>query len=262
MPVDNDLYNRMPTAWWDEHGFLNFLRTGVNPARFGYFHSVLVDRLGIEPSGKRALDIGCGGGLLAEEFAQLGCQVTGIDPAPAAIEVAKAHAEGAGLTIEYRVAAGEQIPYDDESFDIVYCCDVLEHVNDLDKVMAETARVLKPEGIYFYDTINRTMQSKLILIKLAQDWKWTRLAPPNLHDWKMFIKPHELHDLMFRYGIENRESVGISSGVSAIQLMRTILKLKRGEITYGEFGRRAGLQASRSTAVAYMGYGIKSPPTK
>src|SRR3712207_8879183 len=133
MPIDNDVYNRHAARWWDEDEPLNMLHGSVTPARFGYFAAV-VQRLGRDPSDLSALDIGCGGGFLAEEFARLGCRVVGVDPSTTSIETARRHAAGAGLDITYVVGAGEQLPVDDCSFDIAYCCDVLEHVSDLDRV--------------------------------------------------------------------------------------------------------------------------------
>jgi len=143
MPVDNEIYNRLSSTWWDEQGFLNILRTAANPGRFGYFREVLLKQVGVDPAGKKALDVGCGGGLLAEEFARLGCQVTGIDPSEPSLATARAHARQSGLDIEYRVGVGEALPFADEAFDLVYCCDVLEHVNDLAQVLAEISRVLR-----------------------------------------------------------------------------------------------------------------------
>src|SRR4051795_8092603 len=99
--IDNGVYDRLAEGWWDENGVLHFLRTGMNPGRFGYFREVLVERLGRNPRGLATLDIGCGGGLLAEEFAGLGCRVTGIDPSAASVAAARAHAADAGLDIEY-----------------------------------------------------------------------------------------------------------------------------------------------------------------
>ena len=87
------------------------------------------------------------------------------------------------------------------SFDVVYCCDVLEHVNNVPQVIAETARVLRPGGTYLYDTINRTLRSRWIVIKLLQEWRWTALMPPGLHDWKLFIRPAELQRELVRHGL-------------------------------------------------------------
>ncbi len=146
MPVDNELYDQLAWTWWDEHEILNALRILLNPGRFGYFVEVLVDRLKIDPKDNQVLDVGCGGGLLAEEFARLGCHVTGIDPSEPSLAVARAHALQEGLAIEYREGVGESLPFADACFDLVYCCDVLEHVNNLEAVISEIARVLKKDG--------------------------------------------------------------------------------------------------------------------
>jgi 2-polyprenyl-6-hydroxyphenyl methylase / 3-demethylubiquinone-9 3-methyltransferase len=132
---------------------------------------------------------GCGGGFLAEEFARLGFDVVGVDPSAVSIEAARAHAAASSLNIDYRVGAGEQLLVEDGMFDVAYCCDVLEHVSDLDRVISETARVLKPGGLYLFDTVNRTLQSKLVAIKIAQEWPLTRVVDTPMHDWQMFIKP-------------------------------------------------------------------------
>ena len=210
MGIDNDLYDRLSDSWWDEDGVLNLLRVAMNPPRFGYFSEVLSSVLHADPHGKTALDVGCGGGLLAEEFAALGCTVTGLDPSLASLKAAGTHAEKQKLDISYLAALGERIPFENASFDIVYCCDVLEHVTDLDKVISEIARVLKPDGVFFFDTLNRTLKSRLVAIKLWQDWKWTRFMPRNLHVWEMFIKPRELSDIMRSCGMATGEVVGIA----------------------------------------------------
>ena len=201
------LYNRLAATWWDENEVLNVLRISLNPARFSYFRAVLLEQVHLDPRGKKTLDVGCGGGLLAEEFARLGCNVTGIDPSEPSIAVARAHATQEGLAIEYFTGVGESLQFADASFDIVYCCDVLEHVNDLGAVIAEIARVLKKDGFFFYDTINRTFMSRIISIKLLQEWKATRVMPPNLHDWKLFIKPAELQAHMSAHRLETKRNL-------------------------------------------------------
>jgi 2-polyprenyl-6-hydroxyphenyl methylase/3-demethylubiquinone-9 3-methyltransferase len=258
MPVDNTLYNRPGDIWWDETAGLSMLRTALNPARFGYFRRVLTERLHINPHAKVTLDVGCGGGLLAEEFARLGCQVTGIDPSEPSLEIAWAHAAASGLSIDYRAGVGEALPFPDRSFAIVYCCDVLEHVTDLDLVIAEIARVLTAGGVFFYDTINRTFLSKLFAIKLAQEWRATRFAPPNLHDWDQFIRPTELQILMTRHGLEPQEVVGLSVGARPIAGLRAIRQYKRGAITAGDLGRRLMARVSRNLSGSYAGYAIKA----
>src|SRR5262245_15034770 len=167
----------MAAGWWDASGFLHVL-AALNPARFGYMRRVLVEELRLSTAGLHVLDVGCGGGLLAEEFTRLGCALTGVDPSAASLAVARAHAADRGFLIAYHRALGESLPFARGSFDVVYCCDVLEHVADVSRVIAETARVLRSGGIYFYDTINRTLRSRLIMIKLLQDWPWTAMMPP------------------------------------------------------------------------------------
>lgn len=260
--IDNGIYDRMADTWWDDTGFLSLLRTSLNPVRFGYFSDILLGRPGMDPARIRALDIGCGGGLLAEEFARLGCHVTGIDPSVRSIEAARAHAAESGLAIDYQVGTGEDLPFEDSSFDVVYCCDVLEHVTDLDAVIAETARVLKPGGIYFYDTINRTVRSRLVFIKLYQEWEWSSFMPPNAHDWDMFIRPDELKQNLERHGIEHRDIAGIVPGVNPLSFIRLLRAAKRGTVPYATVGERAGLHAGKDISVSYMGYGIRAgaPP--
>jgi len=257
MPVDNTLYNQPGDIWWDETAGLSMLRTALNPARFGYFRSVLTQRLRIIPHGKATLDVGCGGGLLAEEFARLGCHVTGIDPSEPSLETARAHAAASGLSIDYRTGVGEALPFPDQSFEIVYCCDVLEHVTDLERVIAEIARMLIPGGVFLYDTINRTFLSKLFAIKLAQEWRATRFAPPHLHDWEQFIRPTELQALMSRHGLEPQEMVGLSLGVCPIATLRAIRQYKRGAMTAGDLGRQLRARVSRNLSGSYAGFAIK-----
>jgi 2-polyprenyl-6-hydroxyphenyl methylase/3-demethylubiquinone-9 3-methyltransferase len=260
MPVDNTLYDRMADTWWDEGGLLNAL-TALNPARFGYMRRVLTENLHLVPATLCVLDLGCGGGLLAEEFARLGCTVTGVDPSEESVAAARTHAAGQGLPITYRAASGEALPFAGASFDVVYCCDVLEHVSDLGGVIAETARVLKPGGIYLYDTINRTARSRLIVITLLQGCKWTAVMPPGLHDWNMFIKPDELRRLLEGQGLVPAGLTGLKPRANLLQVVRVLRQCRRGLISHTEAARQVRPGESRDTSVAYMGYARKPAPT-
>lgn len=257
MPVDNELYNRPGDIWWDEHEMLSMLRTMLNPARFGYFRQTLTERLKLDLRDKQTLDIGCGGGLLAEEFARLGCQVTGIDPSEPSLATARAHARQSGLEIAYRQGVGEQLPFADASFDLVYCCDVLEHVNDLEQVIAETARVLKPGGVYCFDTINRTLFSKFAAIKLMQEWKATAFLPPHLHAWEQFIKPAELTGALTRHGLEPQEMRGMTPERNLLVLLLALRRFKRGEIPFSRLCELARFKAGGNKLASYMGYALK-----
>ena len=257
MPVDNLLYDRLAAGWWDERGFLHAL-AALNPARFGYMRRVLADELHLDLTGLRVLDVGCGGGLLAEEFARLGCGVTGVDPSAESLAVARAHAAAQGLDIRYERAGGEALPFASGSFDVVYCCDVLEHVNDVGQVIAESARVLRPAGVYLYDTINRTWQSRLVVIALLQEWRWTALMPPRLHDWNMFIRTEELARLLVQCGLEPGGLTGLRPRANPLHIVRALRQRKRGVISYAEAVARMDLGESPDTSLSYIGYARKT----
>jgi 2-polyprenyl-6-hydroxyphenyl methylase / 3-demethylubiquinone-9 3-methyltransferase len=256
MAVDNEIYNRSGDIWWDEHEPLNTIRTAINPARIEYFTRVL-RQLGIDPAGKTVVDIGCGGGLFAEEWARMGARVIGVDPSAPSLQTARAHAESQGISIDYREGTGEKLPLEDASVDIACCVDVLEHVSNLDAVLAETARVLRPGGVYLFDTINRTRLSKFVMIKLFQDWRFTAWMPPKLHAWEQFITPDELRSAMRRSGLDGRDIVGIGPGLKPPTLIRLMRRLRKGKISHGEFGRRAQFVVSKDTRVSYAGYASK-----
>jgi 2-polyprenyl-6-hydroxyphenyl methylase/3-demethylubiquinone-9 3-methyltransferase len=257
MPVDNEIYNRLSETWWDENEPLGLLRTVLGPVRFGYFRRVLLEEHKSEPRRIKGLDLGCGGGLLAEEFARLGCQMTGIDPSEGSLATARKHAQRSALEVAYRKGVGEQIPFPYASFDMVICCDVLEHVNDVALVTQEIARVLTPGGIFFYDTINATFWSWLVAIKVAQEWKLTRFLPQNLHDWQHFIKPRDLQLYMQRSGLQNQETKGMSPRGNPIAAISQLLRYKRGKITLAELGRRINLEETDDTSIMYMGHALK-----
>jgi 2-polyprenyl-6-hydroxyphenyl methylase/3-demethylubiquinone-9 3-methyltransferase len=260
VPIDNDVYDRLGRSWWDEGNPLNVLHGSITPGRFAYFREVLMYRLNGQVSGLRALDIGCGGGFLAEEFARLGCDVVGVDPSTVSIETARAHAASSSLKIDYRVGSGEQLPVEDSTFDLVYCCDVLEHVSDLDRVVSETARVMKPGALYLFDTVNRTLTSKFLAIKVMQEWPLTRIFDAPIHDWQMFIKPAELAGALARHGLHVGEMVGLGPRATIPTLLVGFIKARQGRITYGELSRRLDAGRVRSTAVSYMGFATKAEP--
>ena len=197
---------------------------------------------------------------MAEEIARLGAAVIGIDPSAASIATARAHAAGSGLEIDYRVGSGERLPADDGCADVVYCVDVLEHVADLDAVIGETARVLKPGGLYLFDTINRTRLSKLVVIKLSQQWAATAWMPPGLHDWDQFITPAELGDSLARHGLGQHDLTGMSPGISPPALIRLLRQVKKGKLSYADFGRQAAFTLTSNLRVSYLGHATKNAP--
>ena len=255
--IDNDLYNADGDRWWQPDSPLYLIHSSLNPARVGYFKRKLLSELKVDPRGKAALDLGCGGGVLGEEIARMGFDVTGIDPSAHSLRIAAAHALAGGLRISYEQGSGEAIPRRDGSFAVVFCCDVLEHVRALPKVIAEIARVLRPGGVFCYDTLNRTIRSKWAAIHVAQSWKRWAIAPPNLHVWDMFIKPEELKALLRQNGLEWKEHRGMGPNVSPLKFCGFLRQRARGALSYKELGERVFAVEKNSLGIMYLGYAIK-----
>ncbi|MBK1636918.1 bifunctional 2-polyprenyl-6-hydroxyphenol methylase/3-demethylubiquinol 3-O-methyltransferase UbiG [Rhodovulum adriaticum] len=198
---DLTIYDDAAAQWWSDD--LRWVRTLRNmvPGRLDWF-----DRFVSWP-GTQALDLGCAGGFMAEAMDARGAQVTGIDPSAPAIAAARAHAAQTGRDIRYDTGVGEDLPYPDAAFDIVVCVDVLEHVSDLDRVLAQVARVLKPGGTFLYDTINRTLLARFGVVTVAEDI--LGLLPRGTHDPAMFIRPKELDRALTGAGLVCGERVGL-----------------------------------------------------
>jgi 2-polyprenyl-6-hydroxyphenyl methylase/3-demethylubiquinone-9 3-methyltransferase len=256
--IDNDVYERLGASWWDETSLLNLLHGSFTPARFGYFRGVLDRRFGAAAAGRRVLDIGCGGGFLAEEFAALGYRVMGIDPSPVSVSAARAHAAQRGLRIGYLAGTGEELPVGDASFGVACCCDVLEHVTDVDRVIGEVARVLEPGGLFLFDTVNRTLKSRLLAVKAVQEWRLTRLTDVALHDWDLFITPAELTAVLRRHGLTPGEITGLAPRANPLAVLRAYGGARRGRISYGELSRRLDVGLVASTALSYLGFAAKA----
>ena len=255
--IDNAIYLAAGDVWRRPDSPFFLMQSSFDPARVGYFKRKLLNELNVDPGGKAALEVGCGGGILCEEIAGLGFDVTGIDPAAHALRLAADHARAAGLRITYEQGSGEAIPFRDGSFDVVFCCDVLEHVRDVGQVVAEISRVLKPGGVFCYDTLNRTFLSKLVAIKIAQVWKRWAFAPPHLHVWEMFIRPRELIALLGQNGLEWREHRGLGPNVSALKFLGQLRQRARGKLTYQELGERLFAVESGNPGIMYIGYAVK-----
>jgi 2-polyprenyl-6-hydroxyphenyl methylase / 3-demethylubiquinone-9 3-methyltransferase len=257
MVIDNDIYNRLGGTWWDEDSPLAALHGSMTVGRMRYFCRVLaqLDRLPRGAGAVTALDIGSGGGFLAEEFCRLGFTVTGVEPSEVSVRTARAHAAAAGLNIDYRVGVGERLPEGEDAFDVVYCCDVLEHVNDVDRVLAETARVLRPGGVYLFDTPNRTLAAKLVT-KASQQWRLTRVIDAQAHDWTMFLRPEELAAQARRHGLQVHEIVGLGPRAGAWTVLTALRDLRRDRLSYLQVSERLDMGRTRSTRFFYMGYAV------
>jgi len=255
--IDNDMYQYGGDQWWKGNNVYHLLKGSVNPCRFPYFLKTYSQTLARDPLKKLAIEVGCGGGILAEEIASAGFNLIGIDPAEKSLETARKHAKILNLKIDYQLGAGENIPFPDNHFDVLFCCDVLEHVRDLPKCIAEFNRVLKPGGVFFFDTFNRNFLSKLIVIKIWQEWKSTAMMPPKLHVYEMLIKPKELQQLMLANDFGKMEFRGMSPNINPIKMIKLLRQRASGKITYEELSNQMKLKESNDTKVGYMGYGIK-----
>ena len=191
-PAEAAHFGRMAAEWWDPKGSSAMLHR-LNPVRLGYVRETIDRHWGSEPAdrhplaGRRALDVGCGAGLLCEPLARLGAAVTGIDAAPEAIAAARTHAAGQGLSIDYR--AGELDQLGDARFDLVTAMEVIEHVVDPAAFVVRLTARLAPGGILILSTPNRTPLSRLALITVAEG---TGMIPSGTHDWTKFIAPDEM----------------------------------------------------------------------
>jgi len=254
--ADTTLFDKLAGTWWDENTYFHMLRTMVNPWRLTYLAGI-IKNLGLEPSNARLLDVGCGGGLLSEELHLMGFDVTGIDPSKESIAVARNHALRQGLRIDYQIASAEALPFANAAFDVVTCCDVLEHVPRWQAAVQEISRVLKPAGLFFYDTINRTAASRLVFVEVVQNWALTRIAPKHLHVWEMFITPRELARYLEHVNLRNQGVQGARFGKNAIQAFFLILQHRKGRITAARLGEMLQLMATRSLALSYAGFATK-----
>ncbi len=261
MEINNAVYDRKGHAWWDENedGSLISLRYLSNPVKFSYIQSVISDQWPDRPTKPSLLDVGCGGGYLSEELARSGLSVTGIDSSSATIGTARDHARQSGLDIAYLEGRGEALPFASARFDFVCCCDVLEHVADPALIIAEVARVLKPGGLFFYDTINRTLASRLVMIKIMQEWQNTAFLEPHIHLWHMFIKPRELIAMLTTHGLVNQDLKGLGPGPNVIAHYLNLRRRARGRIGWAELSRRLHLRISTNLAMTYVGYALKLP---
>jgi 2-polyprenyl-6-hydroxyphenyl methylase/3-demethylubiquinone-9 3-methyltransferase len=212
-PAEVAKFERMAAEWWDPDGKFKPLHK-LNPVRLAYVRDRVCAHFGRDPNagrpfaGLRVLDIGCGGGLIAEPMARLGADVIGADPAPANIEVARLHAARSGLAVDYRATTAEDFGAAGETFDVVLALEVVEHVADRDAFLAACAALVRPGGILVLATINRTPKAFALAIVGAE--LLLRWLPRGTHRYDQLVRPDELQDSIERAGLTVINRAGAS----------------------------------------------------
>lgn len=193
----------------------------------------------------RVLDVGCGGGFLANYLASEGCKVTGVDTSENSLEIARVTDDT--QSVKYIRASAYNLPFPDESFDVITCTDFLEHVSAPKRVVDEIARCLKPNGFFFFNTFNKNWLTNILVIKLVS--RFIINAPKNFHVYDMFIKPKQMRDWIFKAGLEMVELHGVRPRFMQLPILKLIFK--------GTVDPHFKFKRTHSTLVSYTGVARK-----
>lgn len=205
-------FDEMAKEWWDPAGKFK-MALAFNEARLGWMIPAIIQHFGSQSSGNNTLqdssvlDVGSGGGLVAEAIARRGAKVTGIDASAVSVEVAKRHAQTSGVAVDYRHELSASMVERGQTFDVVINAEVVEHVPDQKQLIKECCELVKPGGLLLLATLNRTLKSYVIAIVGAE--YVMRYLPRGTHDWRFFVKPEELASMAQSNGCEFKESTGM-----------------------------------------------------
>jgi 2-polyprenyl-6-hydroxyphenyl methylase/3-demethylubiquinone-9 3-methyltransferase len=216
-PEEVARFDRLGAQWWDPDGPMRALHE-FNPVRVAYLREFLGKHFPLEGKprdwrspaalqGLTILDIGCGAGILSEPLARLGARMTAIDPARHNIEAAKDHAAKTSLVIDYRCAAAEELAAEGAVFDVVLAMEVVEHVPNVGRFLAEAAAMVRPGGMLAAATLNRTLKSFAFAILGAE--YVLRWVPRGTHNWTQFVAPHELAKALRDAGLRIKDEMGV-----------------------------------------------------
>ena len=203
-------FNRLSATWWDSLGPMRPLHV-VNALRLNYVVEQIASHLGRDSasalSGLRILDVGCGGGLMAEALALMDAQVVGVDASPGNVAAARLHARSQNVTVDYRLGEPAEVLAPEERFDVVLALEVVEHVSDVPAFLATAAALLAPGGMLFVSTIDRTFKSFVVAIIGAE--YLLRVLPRGTHQWSMFVRPKELSSALDPSHLQIRDLRGM-----------------------------------------------------
>ena len=195
-----DKFSKLADEWWDPNGKFKPLHL-INPLRSKYIaEKINIDKLAV-------LDIGCGGGILAESLTKLGAKVTAIDLSDGPLNVAKIRAQKMNMDINYQKISSSELVDQKERFDVITCLEMLEHVPDPGEIVADCAKLLKPKGHVFFSTINRNLKSMMLAIFGAE--YILNILPRGTHDYEKLIKPSELKQYIDEANLELKEIKGM-----------------------------------------------------
>jgi 2-polyprenyl-6-hydroxyphenyl methylase/3-demethylubiquinone-9 3-methyltransferase len=203
-PDEVEQFSRIAAEWWDPRGKFKPLHQ-INPVRIGYIRDQVCAALGRDEKsvtpfeGLSLLDIGCGGGLIAEPMARLGAKVMGVDASEKNIKTAIVHALENEVPVDYAAMTAEALQEDGAQFDVVLALEIIEHVVDPEAFIASCAALVKPSGVLVMSTINRTPKS-LLMAKFGAEYV-LRMLPIGTHDWRKFVKPDEMAHGMTQSGL-------------------------------------------------------------
>ncbi|CAN5766007.1 bifunctional 2-polyprenyl-6-hydroxyphenol methylase/3-demethylubiquinol 3-O-methyltransferase UbiG [soil metagenome] len=244
--------------WWDPDDELFAMSALLDGMRFPYFMRVLAQTLHNGPAELTVLDVGCGGGSLSLLFSRAGCDVSGVDVDGAAIECARQQGTAKGFSARFDVASAEALPFAAASFDVVICSEVLEHVDDFEAALSEIYRVLKFGGIFLFSAPNRTVLSYLLLIKIAQDWRLTRVITRIEHRFDKLINANQLLRRLDERGIDVYDIQGVSIPVRAIpDAIHAYFRFKTNRGSLASLASSLQLCVGKTMSLAYIGWGVK-----
>ena len=207
-----DRFSAMAAEWWDPAGKFRPLHR-FNPVRLAYVRDLVSAQFGRDPrahrplQGLRVLDIGCGGGLLSEPVARMGADVVGADASEKNIGIARTHAAASGVPVDYRAVTAEALAAAGESFDVVLNMEVVEHVADVDFFLSTCASMVRPGGMMFVATINRTLKAAALAIFAAENV--LRWLPRGTHQYEKLVRPEEIEKPLGAAGLSVTDRTGV-----------------------------------------------------